>query len=102
MKNEERGDRRSLRQRVADRCRQPMEVFENLVVWRGQTCVTVYGCRRILQYTPTRICVLAGKRRLEIFGEQLICAAFCAGAITVKGRIHGVESVTRCPREGEA
>ncbi len=91
MKKEEIKGHRSLRQRVSERCRQPMEAFEHLVVWRGQTNVTVYGCRRILLYTPRRICLLVGKRPLSVLGQGLICSAFCAGAVTVRGEIRGVE-----------
>ena len=93
MKQEDTGAQKFFWQRMMERCRQPMEVFENLVVWRGQTTVTVYGCRRILLYTPTRICVLSGRYPLAIFGEKLICSAFCGGAVTVQGKIQGVEYV---------
>lgn len=56
----------------------------------GQNELTVRGCRRILQYEAERICFSLGKVALAVTGEQLICTAFSAGNVTVRGHIAAV------------
>jgi len=71
-----------------------------LTVLRGQRSVTVYGCKKILLYSPCEIRLCVEKKELSILGEALICTCFSAGSVTVEGRIHGV--VYRgCNREKE-
>ena len=75
-------------QRMAARYAQPRQ--EDLILIRGQRGVTVYGCRRILHYSPDHIDLQSGKRVVGICGSGLICIAFSGGSATVRGRIQGV------------
>ncbi len=49
--------------------------------------LTVRGCKRILSYAQERIVLEIGKRTLCVQGKELLCSAFCAGAVTVSGEI---------------
>lgn len=53
----------------------------------GQNELTVRGCRRILRYGTTEICLLVGAVSLSIAGQNLICSAFQAGGVTITGKI---------------
>ncbi len=53
----------------------------------GREELTVRGCRRILAYSEERIVLLLGKTALAIQGRRLLCSAFEAGAVVVKGSI---------------
>ena len=59
-------------------------------VLRGESGASVYGCRRILHYSPTRICLSLGKRRITVRGEEMLCTSFCGGCVTVRGRVEGI------------
>ena len=61
-----------------------------LVVLRGMREVAVYGCQRILCYTPTRILLGVDRCSLEIAGSELSCTSFSGGAVTVVGYVTGV------------
>lgn len=87
---EKRERRRSFFSRVPKRVGKQNEFFEPLVVLRGQSEASVYGCRKILLYTPQKICLALRKRSLCILGESLSCSAFSGGAVTVEGRIETV------------
>ena len=80
--------KQSWRQAIVRRYAQPRQT--DLVVLRGQRSVTVYGCRRILQYSPERIRLQSGKRIVALDGRDMICTAFSGGSASVKGRIRGV------------
>ena len=56
----------------------------------GEEMATVYGCRRILRYAPSRICLERAHGRVCVWGEGLICTAFSVGCVTVEGRIDGL------------
>ncbi len=60
------------------------------VVIRGQYGVTVYGCRKILLYSPCEIRLQLGKRELSVLGRGLFCTCFSAGCVTVEGDVGGV------------
>lgn len=64
---------------------------ETVVIY-GESCVTVRGCRRILAYSPSEICLQMKKRSLTVRGEALICLSFSGGCTTLQGRIFAVES----------
>ncbi len=64
--------------------------FEPLIVLRGQHELTVYGCRKILLYTPPEIRLSMRKRQLCIFGKALSCTSFSGGAVTVEGMIEAI------------
>ena len=50
----------------------------------------VYGCRRILFYSPTEIRLLMAKEELSVLGRGLYCSSFSSGTVTVEGEIGGV------------
>lgn len=79
--------------------------YSDSVVLHGDRGITVYDCRRILRYSPTRICLQAGKRRVRIEGTGLICTAFSAGSVKGNGEIVCVcfcrEDCQRCQRDEE-
>lgn len=58
-----------------------------LVVLRGKRGATVYGCRRILQYSPIEIRLLLTGCAVSLEGESLYCTSFGAGTVTVEGKI---------------
>ena len=47
----------------------------------------VRGCRRILSYGEREIVLSLGGQRLAIRGQGLLCSAFEAGCVTVRGNI---------------
>ena len=71
----------------------------DVAILQGEARVTVYGCRRILRYEPTRVCVKRAHGRVCVRGEALICTAFSMGCVTVEGRI---DSVGVCREECDA
>jgi hypothetical protein len=80
--------KKGLRQRLAEHYAQPRQ--KDLIVMRGQGSATVYGCRKILHYSPERITLQSGGRVVILEGRALICTAFSCGSATVCGRICGV------------
>ena len=74
--------------RLAARYRQPSP--SDTVILRGQSDAAVYGCKKILLYSPQRICLGARKRMIILSGEGMICSSFSGGTVTVKGRINRV------------
>ena len=87
---EKKEDRSSIFSRVSRRAVIKNGFFEPLVVIRGQGEMTVYGCRKILLYTPQEIRLSLRKRSFCITGESLCCTSFSGGAVTVEGRIESV------------
>ena len=82
--------KQGLKQRLASRYGARAEQVRNTVVLQGEREVTVYGCRRILQYSPKEIRLSLGKRALSVSGERLFCPSFSAGTVTVQGCVSGV------------
>lgn len=76
------------------RMRLPWEMGEFLgadtAVLRRGGGAAVYGCHRILSYSPTRICLAVGKRRVTVFGDSLLCTSFSARCVTVEGEVEGI------------
>lgn len=62
----------------------------NMIVMRGQRGATVYGCRKILFYSPCEIRLDVGKKAVSVVGERLYCSSFSAGTVTVQGCVTGV------------
>lgn len=93
MQREDREIRQSLRGRLADRYG-TVGTAEEMVVLRADGA-TVYGCKRILLYSPSEICLLVGKRAISLDGEGLFCASFSGGTASVRGVIRSV----RYPQE---
>ncbi len=84
--------------RLAGRYREGGLFTCDTVTIHGTHGATVYGCRRILHYSPSEICLCVGQRMVRVLGEALYCASFTAGAVTVGGKIGGV--VFDCTAEG--
>ncbi len=84
-------ENRSKGKRLAFRYRDLSALVQReMLVLRGQHSLTVYGCRRILFYSPCRICLCVGKKTLCVQGSCLYCASFSSGSVTIEGRIEGV------------
>lgn len=68
-----------------------LEVLEEgLVVLRGESTMTVRGCRRILLYSNTLIRLRMRRRVLCVEGSALCCTSFSGGVIMLAGRIVSV------------
>ena len=80
--------KKGLRHRIAERYKQPRQ--SDLILLRGQGSATVYGCRRILHYSPERISLQGGGRVVILEGKGMICTSFSGGSASVRGRILGV------------
>jgi len=72
----------------------------DLIVLRGQSHATLYGCRRILLYSPSEIRLCIGKREVSLVGERLLCTCFSAGSVTVEGHIVSVQYHTSAETGG--
>lgn len=62
----------------------------DMIVLMGDSRATLYGCRRILLYSPTEIRLCVGKREVSLVGESLLCTCFSAGSVTVEGHIRAL------------
>ncbi len=67
-----------------------------MIVLRGQGQATLYGCSKILRYSPEEIRLRVGRREVSLVGGDLICTCFSAGCVTVEGRI---DALLYCTRE---
>ena len=61
-----------------------------LLTLSGQRELTVEGCSGILAYERERISLRVSKTVLHVVGAGLLCVAFGAGSVTVRGEITGV------------
>ena len=68
----------------------------DMIVLYGQEKATLYGCRKILRYSPEEIRLQVGRREVSLVGRELICTCFSAGCVTVEGRI---DALLHCTRE---
>lgn len=57
------------------------------VALSGQRELVVRGCKKILSYGDEKIELAVAKIKLVIEGEELLCSAFGAGAVTVVGKV---------------
>lgn len=55
---------------------------------RGE--VMVHDCKRILLYTPEKICLLRGRETFSVCGEGLYCLSYFGGTVLVRGKIHAL------------
>ena len=53
----------------------------------GQNELSVRGCRRILEYEETCICLLLDGVVLSVKGEGLLCTTFAAESLVISGHI---------------
>lgn len=57
---------------------------------RGGKAVNIYGCGRILGYTPQNIRVELVDKVLSVCGEGIVCVSYSAGEIGLEGDIYTV------------
>ncbi len=77
-----------LRKPFGKRCEnRGVDPNRSTVVLRGSRGATVYGCRKILLYTPQKISLKLSRDVLTVFGKGLYCTAFCAGTVNLAGEI---------------
>ena len=69
-----------------------------LDMW-GRNTITVHGCTKILDFTPTTVRLRLEEGTLVVGGERLICTTYLAGAVGIEGLIC---SITFCDGEVEA
>ena len=58
---------------------------------RGRNFVISFGCRRIIQYTPTNIILAAKDFSVGVSGQRLICTSYHEGAVCIEGLIEKIE-----------
>lgn len=61
--------------------------YKDTAILHGERGATFYGCRRILRYSPERICFCIGKKHVFVCGKGLLCTSFNAGCVSVEGQI---------------
>lgn len=54
---------------------------------RGRNTLTVYGCRRIVDFSPTGIRLAMENCDLLVEGKRLTCTSYLAGAVGIEGCI---------------
>ncbi len=57
---------------------------------RGRSCATIRGAGKILIYTPERIRLGVRDGAIEISGEGLVCASYCAESVGIEGKISSI------------
>ncbi len=68
-----------------------MEVHEFRMEMFGKKTLYIYGCRRILTYSPVEIEVSTGKFSIKTTGEKLLCSTFHEGTVCINGDICKIE-----------
>ncbi len=96
MENEE---KKGIRQRLAVRYGASGLLSKELIVLRGRCGATVYGCQRILHYSPKEIRLDAGRVGVAVSGERLYCASFTGGTVNVEGYVESVRYFSVSDRE---
>lgn len=84
-----------MRKKRSVRASLPMFACDTVVL-RGEKSATVYGCRKILWYSPERICLLVEGRGVSVTGRSLYCASFSAGTVTLVGEVLGAVYCASC------
>ena len=97
MKNGKNDGKRSFYERLTATKDRALGSSRDLVVLRGKKGGTVYGCRKILQYSPIEIRLLLSGTVVSLEGESLYCTSFGAGTVTVEGE---VRCATYLPKNG--
>ena len=68
---------------------------------RGRHTLTVHGCTRILDFSPTAIRLGLQEGTLTVEGERLICTSYLAGAVGIEGYICAISFCDPCEGEVE-
>ena len=63
---------------------------------RGQSELSLQGCRRIAVYTPEEIVLCLRRGSVRLGGKRLTCLSYHAGRITVHG---GITEISFCEIE---
>lgn len=58
---------------------------------RGRGNAVVGGCQKILAYSPNQIAIKTSKDIVVISGKRLTCLTYCAGEVSVMGKIEKIE-----------
>ena len=91
MSDREGMEKKSLRQGLSERWGEAGAWRgKETVVLHGMTGATVHGCKRIVYYSPSEICLQVASRRVALRGRGLYCASFSAGTVKVEGLLSGV------------
>ena len=90
MKKEKKTPDEGVLSRIKARYTEAVSATRDTVVLNGQQSATVYGCQRILFYSPCEIRLKVRDSALSVVGERLYCSSFTATTVTVVGRIEGV------------
>ncbi len=84
----------SVQRKPVKRKRRPFPVTEEngreQAILHGRRGVTVYGCHRILLYSPEEIRLRLRHDLLSVCGADLFCSSFASGTVEVKGDVDGV------------
>lgn len=88
------------KEKLSKRIKNALEIDElamdtDLVEMRGQSDLTVRGCKRILHYGEEAISLSMNKYILKICGIGLYLASFNNGAVRVSGEIASLEFEAR-------
>lgn len=62
---------------------------------RGRNSVVVRGCRRILNYSESRVTLKLKREIIEVTGKRLTCISYLAGAVAVEGLVDSVSFLKR-------
>lgn len=84
--------RPSLLERLAVQFDVPSDVLNGGIRldMRGRNTLMVYGCTRILDFSPCEIRLSLKDCMLVVGGERLICTSYLAGAVGIEGFIRSV------------
>ena len=87
-----RNSSKGLRQWIIDKLDIPADVIEGgvRIDLRGRNQLIVYGCKKILDYSPTEIRLAVCKWVLWVKGEGLSCNSYLSGAVGIDGKIDAI------------
>ena len=88
-KNQQKPQKRGFLEYLAVKCEISPDSLagEARIELRGKHRLFVYGCRRIITYSPTLIALALKGDELSIKGERLICTSYHGGAVSIEGVI---------------
>lgn len=91
-KESKKGEKRTLLEYLSYKCDIGTDSLsgEVYIEMRGQNCIFVKGCRRILGYSPESVLLEIKDNRLSIKGKRLVCTSFHSGSVSVEGLILSV------------
>lgn len=99
-------EKTGLKRRLAMRYGASGLAARELIILRGRYGVTVYGCQKILHYSPREIRLDTGKTGVSVTGERLYCASFTGGTVNVEGEVEAVRyflpDTSKTQRKGKA